>query len=140
GRADVLAAGASGDGVVFLFGDGTGAVGDGTFTTGGLLRDFMDFPTALLLGDFQEDGVTDPLIANINDNDLQVRTGECPTALSTALAITSPNGGETGLIGSEQTVTWTRGDAVQAVDLELSREGGIKWELIAKNVTGASYT
>lgn len=140
GRADVLAAGASGDGVIFLFGDGTGPVGDGTFTAGGLLRDFFDFPTALLLGDFKEDGVADPLVVNMNSNDLSVREGECPTALSTALAITSPNGGEFGLIGSEQTVTWTKGDAIQAVDVEISRDGGTKWEPLAQNVTGTSYT
>lgn len=140
GRADILAAGASGNGVVFLFGNGTGTVGDGTFTTGGLLKDFFNFPTAILLGDFKADGVADPLIANLSGNAMQVRYGECPTALSTALTITSPNGGEIVGLGTEQTVTWTKGAAILAVDVEVSRDGGTKWELIARNVTGTSYT
>jgi len=140
GRADILAAGASGNGMVFLFGNGTGTVADGTFTTGGLLKDFFNFPTAILLGDFKEDGVADPLIANMSANAMQVRYGECPTALSTALTITSPNGGEIVGLGTEQTLTWTKGAAIMAVDVEVSRDGGTKWELIARNVTGTSYT
>jgi hypothetical protein len=52
---------------------------------------------------------------------------------SPAVAVTSPNGGESWTIGSSQDITWTATDYVGVgwVDLEYSTNGGASWTLIA---------
>jgi len=139
GRADIMALVSNTNSVVYLFGDGTGTTGDGTFTVGGSVSQFTQFPTAVVLGDFQEDGMVDAAMLGINSDDLEVYVGECAALLPTAVTVTSPNGGEGVAIGTERTITWTKGAAVMAVNVELSRDGGLNWETLAGNLTGTSF-
>ena len=139
GRPDIMGLVSNTNSVVYLFGNGTGTTGDGTFTTGGLVLTSSQFPTALALGDFQEDGIVDVAIASSTSDDEQTYVGECISALSSSIAVTSPNGGEGFAIGTERTITWTRGAGVMAVNVELSRDGGLNWETLAGNLTGTSF-
>lgn len=59
---------------------------------------------------------------------------DAPGAIDGAsLAVTSPNGGETLLIGSTATLTWSSSGLAGAVHVDLSRNGGATWERILTN-------
>lgn len=55
--------------------------------------------------------------------------------LGTALTITSPNGGETWLAGSSQTITWATTGTVEFVTLEYSADNGSTWNNIITNIS-----
>src|SRR5207247_1206171 len=44
-----------------------------------------------------------------------------------ALALTAPNGGETWVVGSTQTITWTKVGTLADVKLEYSTDGGVTY-------------
>lgn len=50
-----------------------------------------------------------------------------------SLTVTSPNGGETLLVGSTTTLTWSSSGLAGAVHADLSRNGGATWERILTN-------
>src|SRR4029077_12517960 len=64
----------------------------------------------------------------------------CSAGAPASLVLMAPNGGETWPIRSEQTVSWTKGSGVGAVDVEVSRDGGIHWETIATDRVGTQVT
>jgi hypothetical protein len=51
------------------------------------------------------------------------------------LTITSPNGGESWFAGETKNITWTSANAGSFVKIELSRDQGSTWSLIAENTT-----
>lgn len=52
---------------------------------------------------------------------------------SRSVRVVAPNGGENWVIGSQATVQWTVGGAVQWVDICVSRDGGASWKLVLEN-------
>lgn len=139
GRQDLICLAGVTDRTHVLFGDGTGTTGDGTFTVGG--NDFAgDQPTQLVIGDLLEDGIPDGVIVNGLGNDAYVFWGRCANALATTVTVTSPNGSNYFQVGTNQTITWTKGAAVQFVDVEVSRDNGAHWRTIASGLTGTSFS
>ncbi|MBI5709406.1 MAG: VCBS repeat-containing protein [Candidatus Eisenbacteria bacterium] len=123
-----------------LTGRGGGGVGDGTF---GDPQAFAagTSPRALAIADFDEDGAPDLAVANtLLSGKASVLRASCVGALSSAVAVTSPNGGESWISESEHAVTWTKGPGVTAVNLEISRDGGANAQTIATNLAGTSWT
>jgi hypothetical protein len=82
------------------------------------------------------------MLNNGGDNTTTEFEEECTTALSTAIAVVSPNGLNHLQFNppGNYSITWTKGDAVMAVDVELSRDNGANWEVLATDVTGTSFT
>jgi len=50
---------------------------------------------------------------------------------SVAINVVAPNGGETLFIGSTQTISWASAGSINQVKIELSRDGGAAWEVLA---------
>jgi hypothetical protein len=139
GIADLLASAGSGDGVAVFFGSGSGGLGDGAFVYGKTVPG-DDFPNQMVVGDFAEDGRPDCLATFNNTNSVLLYESVCSPQFSTTVTTTAPNGGEYWLVGSSQTITWSRGTGVMAVDVEVSRDSGSNWQKIATNLTGTSFT
>ncbi len=61
--------------------------------------------------------------------------------LSAKITVTSPNGGETWMVGSNQTITWTvSGISLSAVPINYSTDGGSSWiVVIASTANSGSY-
>ncbi len=104
-----------------------------TFATGG------SSPAFLAVNDFNEDGTPDLLACNRLSQSFTRQLAGCPATLSSALAIVSPNGGQTWNGGDEQTITWTKAAAIMTVDLQRSDDGGNNWRTIARGLSGTSY-
>ena len=51
------------------------------------------------------------------------------------IKVTSPNGGEQLIVGSQHTITWATAGGYPAVKIELSRNGGSVWETITASTT-----
>jgi hypothetical protein len=51
-----------------------------------------------------------------------------------SVTVLSPNGGETWVIGSTQTIQWSSTGLSGKVKIELSRDGGTTWTLLFNNV------
>ena len=49
------------------------------------------------------------------------------------MSVTSPNGGEDWTIGTEQTILWTSVNTSENVKIELSRDGGQNWGILAED-------
>jgi hypothetical protein len=139
GIADLGLVNSEGSGsAIDLFGKGTGTIGNGTFEPQ-ITRTIGALPTALAAADFDEDGSPDLAIAHTaNPLNLGILLGACTGSVADGITVISPNGGESWAATTEHAITWTRGPAVQAVTLEVSRGGG-SWETIAVNVTDTSY-
>ena len=123
-----------------LTGRGSGGVGDGTF---GAPQAFAagSSPRALAIADFNEDGAPDFAVANtLTSGKVSVLRASCVGALSSAVTVLSPNGGESWISESEHTITWTRGPGVTAVNLEISRDGGVNAQTIATDLADTSWT
>jgi len=57
------------------------------------------------------------------------------------IRVTSPNGGESWNTGTEHTITWTSTDLADEVKIELSRDGGKRWNTIKGSTSNdGSYT
>jgi len=52
-------------------------------------------------------------------------------AVVSSIAVTSPSGGERWIVGSMQYIGWTSTGAIESVGVELSRDGGVTWEVLA---------
>ena len=119
GRQDLAAANGVANSVSVLLG-----TGDGKF------RAKVDYeagnnPAAVAVGDFNGDGAQDLAVTNALANSVSVLLNVAPAAPT----VTSPNGGESWMVGSSHTVTWTRGNGGD-VTIELSRDNGAHWETL----------
>jgi hypothetical protein len=97
-------------------------------------------PQAITAADFDEDGIPDLLVTSLAlMQSAGLRCGICPASASTSVAVVSPNGSEDWPVGSERFIEWTRGPAVSAVRVEVSRDGGVHWRTLASHVTGTQW-
>ena len=63
------------------------------------------------------------------------------TIVSPVITVTAPNTNVNWGVGSTQTIAWTHNlGAGSAVDIDVSRDGGLTWSAIASSVTNASAT
>jgi hypothetical protein len=135
GRPDIaIASNNSGNSTSILLGLGNGTFdAPQTFATGG------SNPAAIAVNDFNEDGTPDLLACNQVTQSVTRQLAGCPGFLSHALAIVSPNGGETWAGDSQHTITWNKGAGVMTVDLQRSDDSGSHWRTLARGLTGSSY-
>ena len=137
GIADLASACAGTNQAIVLPGTGMSGVGDGGF---GAARTFTVAagPVCLVAADFKQDGAPDLITGNYSGNSISRLVGLCPTTLPVGLRITSPNGGEPWWPGTTQTVSWTKGAGVLAVDVDLTRDGGTVWEPLVRQCNATS--
>ena len=57
------------------------------------------------------------------------------TVVVPTVTVTSPNGGESWVIGSAHDIAWTTAAGISNVKIELSTDGGISWQLVAANAS-----
>jgi hypothetical protein len=114
--------------------------GDGTFEPGQIFATGGSSPGAIAVNDFNEDGTPDLLACNRLSQSVTRQLAGCPGVLSSALAVTAPNGGETWAGGSEHTLTWTKGAGVMTVDVQRSDDSGGHWRTLARGLPGTSYS
>ena len=69
--------------------------------------------------------VTDGILTDSEDITITVNNVTGP-----AITVTSPNGGENWVVGTNQTIIWTSSGVIGAVRIELSRDGGLTWASI----------
>jgi len=151
GHQSIVAGDLNGDGIVDL--SVASALQDSIVTVTGFVSDSGEFgfccptvapvgenPIALMISDFNNDGIPDLVALNRESDDLSSLPGQIEPSVSTTLIITSPNGGDHLRIDSLTTINWTKGEGVIAVGLQLSRDADSTWETIAHNVTGDSYS
>lgn len=135
GTPDVIVANDTAPGVVsVLIGRG-----DGTLQPRFTLAAGADSIGTLVASDYNEDGTIDVLAVSRSSGSLARLSPSCPTGLSNAVALVTPNGGETWAVQDERTVTWTKGAGVLSVDVQLSTDGGSHWRTIARELTGTSW-
>ena len=97
-------------------------------------------PYAIAMGDWNRDGGLDLAVVNRGANSVTTLIAGCASALSLALEVTSPAGGDTLIETVNRTLTWTKGAGVGQVDVEVSRDGGATWATIARHRTDTSFT
>lgn len=140
GRADLLVtySGISPVGKAGLFyGKGNGTVGDASFT------EPDDFLTGIAVGpialsDFDGNGELDALLGAPAASQYVRFLGACSDTAS-LLTLSSPNGGQEWLAGTQQVISWSTTASVVSVDLDVSRDGGLNYETIARNLTANSF-
>ncbi len=140
GIADLAAAAGWDDEVSLYAGNGIGELGDGTFR---FIASYAtgDTPEAIVAADLDGDLRADLITANYGTNDatsFHGNLGDCQLA-DAGINVVSPSGGENWLVGSVQTVNWIAEAGVATVNLEVSRNGGQNWELLAENRPGSSW-
>jgi hypothetical protein len=126
--------------VALLPGQGSAGVGDGTFGPPVKYGARGNEAWGLVAGDFVEDGTPDVAVTAHDSIRVSVLPWPCASLAPVGVAVTAPNGGEQWAVGNEQAITWTRGNGVIAVDVEVSRDGGANWETVAAGQTGTSFT
>jgi len=52
-----------------------------------------------------------------------------------SITVTAPNGGETWIVGTTQTVTWTSQGITGTINIDLSTDGGSTWQNLAAGIT-----
>lgn len=97
-------------------------------------------PRSMVSADFNNDGVADLAIANNSNDKVSVLLASCHGALSSALTLLTPNGGESWVAPGEHAITWSKGPGVLEVNLAMSRDAGSHWQTLATNLVGTSYT
>ncbi len=65
--------------------------------------------------------------------------GTCVQTSSAVPGVITPAPGVTWAAGSNQTISWTKPSFVPTVDVEVSRDGGVNWEMIVESSTKTSY-
>jgi hypothetical protein len=122
-----------------LLGTGTGSVGDGGFglpipVSGG------ETPADPVIADLDQDGVPDLVVANsASAYNLWMLPGACGPDVGTALTLIAPNGGENWAGATTHAIQWSKGPGVVSVNVDVSRDGGVKWQTIATQRTGTSF-
>jgi hypothetical protein len=114
-------------------------LGDGTFEAPQTFATGGGNPAAIAVNDFNEDGTPDLLACNRISQSVTRQLAGCPTVLSHALAIESPNGAEVWVGDTQHTISWTKAVGVMTVDLQRSDDGGVQWRTLARGLTGTSY-
>ncbi len=136
GIADLTVTNITNDKVHLFLGGGAGTTGNGTFALSSSDSVGLD-PRTIALGDFNEDGSPDVATAKSAGSAAAVLLGGCATALDASILVFA-SGGSVIPVATEQFINWVKGAAVMAVNVEVSRDGGVNWETIATNVTAGS--
>lgn len=124
--------------VALLLGMSQGGVPMGTFLPDPSYYTTPGFPKEVLVDDFDGDGIAD-LVLSKGFPHLTVVPGVCGQSLQ-QLAITAPTGSPTWSSGTNQTISWTKTAGILLVDVEVSRDGGLNWEPVARELTDLSFT
>lgn len=95
----------------------------------------LDGTSGFTIGDINNDGLPD--VAAANHNRGLVVLYHKPISKS---ILVTPNGGERIPAGSQYTIRWRALPNAVKFKLLYSLDNGITWKLIARNVTGSSYT
>jgi hypothetical protein len=113
---------------------------DGTFAT----RQAFAAGTqvrSLASGDFNHDGMADFAVSNSTaSGTISILLASCTSPLPAGLQVVAPAGGERWITGTRRTFAWTRGAGILAVDVALSRDGGARWQTLARGVTDTTWT
>ncbi len=142
-RADLIATSNTSNLLTFLYGNGTGATGNGTFTAvpGPTLTGTGAF--GIVVGDFDENGSPDAGLGTLGGATARtdVRLNGCAPTLPTDLTVTGPAAGATFQLraGNTATIGWTKGASVIAVDVAISHDGGAHWETVGRNLYGTTF-
>jgi hypothetical protein len=131
-------------------------LGDGSFEADPFGTAALE-ASGLLVGDFAANGSPDLLVSQPQCGTVRVLPQSATSPLPLGLTLVTPNGGEawatvppspgteapgsgpgTEVVTTAQSITWTKGAGVYSVDVELSRNGGITWQTIARNQPGTS--
>jgi hypothetical protein len=60
------------------------------------------------------------------------------SAFPQSITVTNPNGGESWLTGSTQSITWTSSGSVANVKIELTTDNGQSWSVVTSSTTAAA--
>src|SRR5438128_7905880 len=74
----------------------------------------------------------------LNSDTAVTSTSSANFKIRGALALTAPNGGETWIVGSTQTITWTKAGTLADVKLEYSTDGGVTYPNVITASTPAA--
>ncbi|MFN0158128.1 MAG: FlgD immunoglobulin-like domain containing protein [Bacteroidota bacterium] len=101
-----------------------------TFDTNGLIEAVYTAKLEIVSNDF----------AN-NPKHIPVRLTVADTGSAASITVTSPNGGETWVVGSSHNITWNNTGIVDSVKIEFSSNNGTTWSVIAGAVvSNGSYS
>jgi len=126
--------------ISILPGHATGGVADGTFGPPQAFAAGAQ-PRAIAVGDFDHDGMADLAVADdAEPGSVSVLRAACPSPLSMALQVTAPAGRPQWITGTRHALAWTRGAGLTAVDVAVSRDGGVNWQTLAGGLTDTTWT
>jgi len=137
GMADLGLTGADGN-LHYLYGAGAGTTGDGRFTQG-LTATVGGHLLAMTANNFVIGGSGPAAIVAKDIGQIVSITGECSGATGRYVDLGYPIGGEALPLGTECSIQWGTGPYVNAVNVEISRDGGSKWERLASNLIASPY-
>jgi subtilisin family serine protease len=118
----------------------TAGLANGDFGPELTIPDLYDWPSStwFAIGDYNSDGTADLALGLYWQGSVAVLLASCQTSLSTTLEVLDPPAGSTWVTGQQQTIHWTKGAGILAVDVAVSRDGGAHWQTIASNCVGTS--
>jgi hypothetical protein len=93
----------------------------------------------IVAGDFNYDNLPDFMTINSDSGRVAILQSVDSSNINSSIEVLYPNGGESWLIGTEQEIQWRKGRGITAVDIQISRNNGLAWEIIAKNLPSNSY-
>jgi hypothetical protein len=114
----------------FLLGNVEGGTANGTLTSE-VRQVAADGPVDATSDDVNGDGIPDVLAIGSRSPGLGLLYGTCHRAGNYTITVLAPNGGESVPVGTNYTVRWKHGKAIGAVNVDLSRDGGIIWKHLA---------
>jgi hypothetical protein len=126
--------------VALAYGGGSAGVGNGML--GAPLRfgtDGADGRKVLSFMAWDSEGQPPGILVSYLDHVTALKS-LCGVTPDGALELVSPVGGEGWSPGDEREISWTKGSGVTFVDLQVSRDSGVTWETIARDLTGTSFT
>ena len=105
-----------------------------------LIQELYDYngTTSNVVADFNGDGTPDIALATVGMSTIAVALNPTSTMLSTAVTIAGPPAESALIAGQPLIVRWTKGAGITAVNLAISRDGGVHWQTIASNCPGTS--